>query len=97
MHGSKSTLTNYFSLLLTMSEFLHSNTMCPKPFYLPVTLGTLRVLLTVKLQKHALLYSRCHIDVLLLSFNNGYFNTDENNIIQTPNVSFTFEIVLAPK
>ncbi len=32
-----------------------------------------------------------------LSFNNGYLNIDKNNIILTPNVLFTFEIVLAPK
>ncbi len=39
----------------------------------------------------------CYIDVFLLSFNNGYFNRDKNNIIQTLNVLFTFEIDLAPK
>ncbi len=39
----------------------------------------------------------CYIDVFLLSFNNGYFNIDENSIIQTPAVLCTFEIVLTPK
>ncbi len=33
-----------------------------------------------------------YVDVFLLSF-----NRDKNSIIQTPNVLFTLEIVLAPK